>query len=112
MRKKLIALIGAGLLLTGCSASTADAATQACVEEAEDQVGVTIKTDGLTSTNMGDALYEAGITDERETSDDNAMFTVSGDVTYMDGSKEVRKSMVCTVKFDDGAVGETIMNLT
>ena len=112
MRKKLIALVGAGLLLTGCSASTADAATTACVKEAEAEVGQSIKTDALTSANMGDALYEAGITDERETDDKNAMFTVSGDVTYMDGSKEIRKAMVCTVTFKDGSVSETNLNLS
>lgn len=111
MRMKLIALVGAALLLTGCSANVSGTAKTACVDEAEAEVGATLNTGGLETTNMGDALYEAGITDERDTNEESALYTVAGDVTYQDGGKEIRKSMICTVKFEDGAVSSTDMNL-
>lgn len=106
MKKKLIALVGAGLLLTGCAASSSGTAQQLCVSAAEDEVEASITTDDLESTNMGDALYESGIKDERETSEDNAMFSVLGDFTYNTDGTENRRSMMCMVTFEDGKAGE------
>lgn len=99
------------LLLTGCSAAKSDEALNACVKAAEDELGASIDRGGLESTNMGDALYEAGIKDDRETDDANALFTVAGEFTYEKDGTETRKSMLCSVKFEDGAAGEPELNL-
>ncbi len=108
MRKKLIAAFGAALLLTGCSAATsnADAARQACVTAAEEELGATIDASDIESTNFGDALYEAGVTDDRDTSDDDALFTVLGDFTFEKDGTQSRRSMLCMVDFNGGTAGE------
>lgn len=107
-----IVLVAASLLLTGCSASKGDAALDACKKAAEEQVGASIELSDVEATNMGDALYEAGITDERDTDDANAMFTVAGKFTYEKDGTETRKSMVCTVNFEDGQAETPDLNIT
>lgn len=105
MRKLLTAtaLAGVVLLLAGCSAP--DRETQArdlCLKSAEEQTGHSLTPKDVKSMNIGDALYEAELTDERDTDDANATFTVTGDVTWEEGSTEKRQSMLCTVTFEDG----------
>lgn len=107
-----IALIASSLLLAGCSASRADAALDACKKAAEEQVGASISLVDVEAANMGDALYEAGITDERDEDDANALFTAAGKFTYSEGGKEVRKSMICNVKFEDGQAGDPDLTIT
>lgn len=116
MRKKLIATVGVTLLavaLTGCSGGdNRSQAMDLCVKAAEEEVGASIDTSDLKASNMGDALYEAGVTDEKETDDKDALFFVSGDVTYEADGKETRKSMICSVDFKGGKAGEPDLTLT
>jgi len=105
MRTKLLAVVAVALLLTGCSASKESGALEACKAAAEDEVGVSVNFGDLEATNMGDALFDAGIKDERETSDDDALFTVAGKFTYQKDGTEVRKSMICNVKYTGGQPG-------
>lgn len=111
MAKKLIAVAAMALLLTGCASSAQNTAQSACVEEAEAEIGSPIDVSGLSTANMSEALYEAEITDERDTTGKNDLYTVSGDITYTDGDVEKRMVMVCTVTFKDGAVDETNLTL-
>lgn len=111
MRKRLAAtaLAGVVLLLAGCSAP--DRATQArdqCLKSAEEQVGHPLDPSGLEVINMGDALYEAELTDERKTDDSNATFSVTGDVTWETDGTETRKSMLCAVTFEDGELKDEV----
>lgn len=112
MKKKLLVLIAGALLLTGCSASSESAVLDACKKAAEEEVGASINLGDIEAANMGDALYEAGIKDERETNDDNALFTAAGEFTYESDGSEIRKSMICTVKFDDGQPGTPELTIT
>lgn len=110
--KAALAVVAMSLLLTGCSASKGDAALDACKKAAEEKVGASINIGDIEAANMGDALFEAGIKDERETSDENAMFTAAGEFTYQDGDSEVRKSMICTVKYENGKAGAPDLTIT
>jgi PBP1b-binding outer membrane lipoprotein LpoB len=112
MKKKLAALAAMALLLTGCSAGKAGTALDACVKAAEEEVGVSVNASDIESTNMSDALYEVGIKDERETSDDNALFTVAGKITYVQDGTETRRSMICMVRFNEGEPEEPELTLT
>ncbi|WP_417556166.1 hypothetical protein [Microbacterium sp.] len=105
---KLIAVVSFALLLTGCSAgaSAEDSALGACVSAAEDEVGASIDASGLKAGNMDDALYEAGITDDKKTDDSDALFTVAGDFTYEKDGTQSRRSMICSVKYTDGKAGD------
>lgn len=100
------------LSLAGCSGSKASSALDACREEAEAQLKTSINSGALESINMGDTLYEGGITDERETSDENAYFVVSGEFTFEKDGKESRRSMVCSVKYEDGMAGDPDLAMT
>ncbi len=112
MKKKLLAVIAVAFVLTGCSASNSNAALDACKKAAEDQVGASINMGDIEATNMGDALYEAGITEEKKTDDANALFTAAGDFTYQADGSEIRKTMICSVKFDDGQPGTPELSIT
>lgn len=111
MRTKWLAVIAVALVLTGCSASKGSGALDACKAAAEDELGASIDLGDLEATNMGDALFDAGIKDERDTGDDDALFTVAGEFTYETDGTETRKSMLCTVKFEDGQPGAPDLNI-
>ena len=100
------------LALTGCSGSKANSALDACKKEAEAQLETSIDSGALEPVNMGDMLYEGGIKDERETSDENAYFVVSGEFTFEKDGKETRRSMVCSVKYVDGSAGDPDLAMT
>lgn len=112
MKKKVLAVLAVALLLTGCSAGNGSTALSACKKAAEEQVGASINLGDIEATNMGDALYDAGIKDEKETDDSNALFTAAGDFTYQSDGSEIRKTMICTVKLDDGQPGTPELSIT
>lgn len=112
MKRKLLAVAAVALLLTGCSAGKSDTALDACKKAAEDEVGASINLGDIEAANMGDALYEAGIKDERDTDDANALFTAAGEFTYQKDGSEIRASMICMVKFDDGQAGTPELTIT
>ncbi|WP_144795693.1 hypothetical protein [Microbacterium paludicola] len=111
MRKKLIALMGAALLLTGCSASNVDVARDVCVDAAESELDTSIDAGEIKAANMGDALYEAGIRDDRDASDDDAVFSVTGEFTFQKDGTESRRSMLCMVPFEGGSPGDPDLSI-
>jgi hypothetical protein len=106
------AIVAIAITVTGCSAgSRADEARNMCVTAAEEEAGASVNvTDGQVA-NMGDALFEEGIKDTRETSDENALFTMTGDVTWTKDGTETRKSMMCMVSFKGGQAEPVELNL-
>ena len=106
MRKTLaLAALVSVLAVTGCSGQSPEQQSlDLCVKSAEGQLGgVTIDRSALKATNMGDALFDAGITQTKNSDSSNALITVAGEFTWIEGTVTQRKSMVCTVKFNDGA---------
>lgn len=104
-RTTLAALaIAATVTISGCS-SAPDREAQSidlCRDAANEEAGIETTIDNIEATNAGDLLFDAGITDDRDTSDENALFTVMGDVTWEKDGTESRRSMMCMVKFEDG----------
>lgn len=99
-----LVLLGAVAVLAGCSSGNGNRALEMCVKSAEDQVGASVSRDGLEVTNVGDALFETGVTDERDTDDANAMISVTGEVRWTTDGVEHRKTILCTIKFADNKI--------
>lgn len=115
MRKGIafVAVLAVAALTTGCTAGGRESeARDLCITAANEEIGQTVTVKDGTVSNMGDLLYDAGVKDSRETNDDNAMFTMTGEVTWKDGSTENRRSMLCTVTFEDGKAEPVELNLT
>lgn len=100
------AVFAGSLVLAGCAAaSPSDAALRLCVDAVQAEVGATIDASGITSADLGGALFDAGITDSRSTDEGNAIYTVTGDFTWEKDGTETRKTLICTVEFVDGQAG-------
>lgn len=107
-----VAIAALALTVTGCSANPEGAAMRACVSAAEEKVDASISTDDLSSTNFSDAMYEAGITSERDTDTADGLYTVVGDFTFEKDGTESRRSMLCTVKIEDGEMEDPDLTVT
>jgi hypothetical protein len=113
MRKKLIAVVGAALLLTGCSAaSNADTVRDICVTAAEEEVGASIDATEILASSLDDAMFESGVVDDRKTDNGNGLFTAAGQFTYEVDGTQSRRGMLCLVTFEDGKPGAPDLTIT
>lgn len=104
--KKVVATMAVALVLVtaGCAGGSGEKiAKDECVSLLEDRTrGEKIDVSGLKASSMTDALYESGITDERDS--EKIVYSVLGDVTSKVATTERRISVMCQVTVTSGEV--------
>ena len=101
MKKKLTLVAVLALALSGCATGPESVAQRAC----EDEIRSEIPADKLDFSdfevsNMSDALFEEGVTGERDHSED--FMTGTGTVISWNGSVEKKHTVICMVTVIDG----------
>lgn len=106
MKKLLFATLAAALLLSGCASETDDAkALDRCVDlVGQEYPGSEADTSNLVAESFSDALFESGITKERNHS--KTVYAVSGNVSLRDGDIEKRVTVICNITVENGEITE------